>query len=200
MALPPTEEHVSPIRCKSAELLREMITMKIDNQTIQLALIALVALAMLVQAIVLLAAFVAMRKAARSINEKLEEIRSAVMPLVERTRELVTRLSPKIETTADDVAALAHSLRVQTADLQSAADEIVGRLRTQAGRLDGMLSNLFDTVEHAGAAVSDAVNKPMRQLSGILASVKAFVETMRSGAPAPGSQAAPPARDHDMFV
>ena len=53
--------------------------MKIDNQTIQLALIALVALAMLVQAIVLLAAFVAMRKAARSINEKLKENGSACM-------------------------------------------------------------------------------------------------------------------------
>ena len=43
---------------KPAEFLRERITMpNLDNQTIELALIALVALAMLIQAIVLLAVF-----------------------------------------------------------------------------------------------------------------------------------------------
>ena len=52
---------------------------KLDNQTIQLALIALVALAMLVQAIVLFAAFIAMRKAARAVDEKLEAFDSSVI-------------------------------------------------------------------------------------------------------------------------
>lgn len=174
--------------------------MKIDNQTIQLALIALVALAMLVQAIVLLAAFVAMRKAARSINDKLEEIRSEVMPLVERTRELVTRLSPKIESTADDVAALAHSLRVQTTDVQYAANEIIARARAQAGRIDGLLSNVLDAVERTGGVLADAVNKPLRQLSAILASVKAAVESLRQYEPAPRSGEDRAAGDHDMFI
>ncbi|MGA3335203.1 MAG: hypothetical protein ABSC62_13670 [Terracidiphilus sp.] len=177
-----------------------MITMKIDNQTIQLALIALVALAMLVQAIVLLAAFVAMRKAARSINDKLEEIRSAVMPLVERTRELVTRLSPKIETTADDVAALAHSLRVQTTDVQYAASEIIARARAQASRIDALLSNVLDAVERTGGVLADAVNKPLRQLSAILASVKAAIESLRQYEPAPRSGEDRMTGDHDMFI
>jgi len=177
-----------------------MTTMKIDNQTIQLALIALVALAMLVQAIVLLAAFVAMRKAARSINDKLEEIRSEVMPLVERTRELVTRLSPKIESTADDVAALAHSLRVQTTDVQYAANEIIARARAQAGRIDGLLSNVLDAVERTGGVLADAVNKPLRQLSAILASVKAAVESLRQYEPAPRSGEDRTTGDHDMFI
>ncbi|MGD0157662.1 MAG: hypothetical protein ABSB50_16320 [Terracidiphilus sp.] len=201
MPLPPLEKRAPAVSRKPAKYLRESITMpKLDNETIQLFFFALIALAMLTQAVILLAALVSMRKTARSVDEKLEELRSSVIPFIDKSRALVTSLTPKIEGTVDDVAALAHSLRVQTADVQSAANEIVGRLRIQASRLDGMLSNLFDTVEHAGAAVSDAVSKPMRQLSGILASVKAFVETMRSGAPAPRSQAAPPARDHDMFV
>jgi len=174
--------------------------MKIDNQTIELALIALVALAMLVQAIVLLAAFVAMRKAARSIDDKLEEIRSALMPLVERTRELVTRLSPKIETTADDVAALAHSLRVQTTDVQYAANEIIARARAQASRIDALLSNVLDAVERTGSVLADAVNKPLRQLSAILASVKAAIESLRRYEPAPRSGEDRMSGDHDMFI
>jgi uncharacterized protein YoxC len=173
---------------------------KLDNQTIQLILIALVALAMVAQAIILLAALAAMRKAARAADEKLEALRSSVVPLIDKTRALVTSLTPKIEGVVDDVSSLTHSLRSQTADLQSAASEISGRVRTQAVRLDGMLSHLLDTVENASALITDAVNKPVRQLSAILASVRAFIESLRSGVPAPRSQAVPPAGDHDMFV
>jgi uncharacterized protein YoxC len=187
-------------------LLRETIIMpKFEDQTIELALFALVALAMLVQAIVLLAAFIAIRQAARSMDQKLEAFRSSVTPLIDNTRALVTRLSPKIEETADDIAALTHSLRVQTADIQFAANEIVARARVQAVRLDGMLSHVLDTLQRTGDFMTDAVNKPMRQFSAILASVKAVIESLRSGAPAPRSQATRESAnrestDHDMFV
>jgi len=173
---------------------------KLDNQTIQLALIALVALAMLVQAIVLFTAFIAMRKAARAMDEKLEAFSSSVTPLIDNTRALVTRLTPKIEETANDLAALTHSLRVQTADVQYAANEMIARARIQAGRLDAMLSHVLDTLDRAGNFMTDAVNKPMRQLSAILASVKAVVESLRSGVPEPASRSNPPSGDHDMFV
>jgi hypothetical protein len=173
---------------------------KVDNQTIQLVLIALVAFAMLVQASVLLAAFIAMRKAARAIDEKLEVFNSSVTPLIDNTRSLLTRLTPKVEQTADDVAALTHSLRVQSADVQSAASEIVARARAQASRLDSMLSHVLDTLERTGNFMSDAVNKPMRQLSAILASVKAVVESLRSGVHEPRSSANRGSGDHDIFV
>ena len=199
--LPPCEEGALSVSCKIAEFLRGMIIMsKLDNQTIQLALIALVALAMLIQVIVLLAAFVAMRKAARSVDEKLEELRSSVMPLLDKTRALVTRLTPKIEETAEDLAALTHSLRVQTNDVQHAANEIIARVRTQASRLDTLLSNVLDALERAASFMADAVNKPLRQLSAILASVKAALESLRDYQPSPRSQADRVTGNHDMFV
>ncbi|MGA2341259.1 MAG: hypothetical protein ABSF75_15295 [Terracidiphilus sp.] len=177
---------------------------KLDNQTIQLALFALVALAMLAQAIVMFAAFLVVRKAARTADEKFEAFQSSVTPLINNTRALVTRLTPKIEQTADDLAALTHSLRVQTADVQFAANEIITRARVQATRLDVMLSHVLDTLDRTGHFMSDVVNKPMRQFSAILASVKAVVESLRNGAPEPNSHSNarpnPPSRDHDMFV
>ena len=173
---------------------------KLDNQTLQLILIALVALAMLIQAIVLLVAFMAMRKAVRSADKKFEELRSSIVPLVDKTRDLVTRLAPKIEATAEDVAALTHSLRLQTTDVQYAANEIVTRVRSQAGRIDAMLTNVLDAIERAGDFMADAVSKPMRQLSAILASAKAALESLRNYGPAPRSNADRVSRDNDMFV
>ncbi len=173
---------------------------KIDNQTVQLILVALVAFAMVIQAFVLLAGFIAMRKAARSIDEKIEAFRSSVTPLIDNTRSLVTRLTPKIEETADDIAALTRSLRAQAADVQVAADEIISRARVQANRLDTMFSHVLDTLDRTGHFMSDAVNKPMRQFSAILASVKAVIESLRGGVPDSRQQTRRASGDHDMFV
>jgi len=172
---------------------------KIDNQTLELALFVLVALAMAVQAIVLLAAFIVMRKTAKSVEEKLEEVRSSVMPLVETSRNLIAKLAPKIESTSDDLAAITHSLRVQTAELQTAATEVVARARLQAGRLDFMLSNVLDAADRAGTFMADAVNKPIRQASALLASARAVIDSLRSSVPTPRSQSNQTPGDSDMF-
>ena len=158
---------------------------------------------MLLQAIVLLAVFFVIRKAARSMREDLEDLRSSMAPIIYNTRDLLTRLTPKIEETTSDLAALAHSLRMQAADVQSAANEIVDRVRRQAGRIDTMLSNVLDAVERAGVFMADTVAKPMRQLSAILASAKAAIESL---AHCPWIVRRPHSRpnhvpsDHDMFV
>lgn len=173
---------------------------KLDNQSIELALFALVALAMLAQAIVMFAAFIVFRKAAASTDEKIEQFRSSVTPLIDNTRALLARLTPRIEQTADDLSAITHSLRVQTADIESTTSVLVARARVHAIRLDGMLTHVLDTVERTGSFVSDAVNKPMRQFSAILASVKSAVESLRSGTSRPGSRSNRADSDQDMFV
>jgi hypothetical protein len=173
----------------------------LDNQTIQLALVVAIALAIVLQAIVLLALFLVIRKAARSIREDLEDLRSSIAPIIYNTRDLLTRLTPKIEETTSDLAVLTHNLRMQLVDVQTAADEIVERVRRQASRLDTMLSNLLDAVERASAFMADAVAKPMRQISAILASAKAVIESLRTADPAAvRAQANRANGDNDMFV
>jgi signal transduction histidine kinase len=181
-------------------LLREITTMpKVDNQSLELLLFLLVAIAMVVQAAVFLAAFLAMRKAAHTMNEKIDDMRTHVMPLVDTTRELMTKLAPRIESASDDMATIAHSLRVQGATLQAAADEILERARSQAGRLDTMLTSLFDAVDRAGDFMADCINKPIRQFSALLASARAAIESFRTTVPAPRSQSNH-APGEDMFI
>ena len=172
----------------------------LDTQTILLAILAIVALAILAQAILLLAIFLAVRKAAHSLKEEVEDLRSAVMPIVYNTRELFLRVAPRIEDTAADLAAMAHGLRTQTDDIQASANDVLDRVRQQTARLDGMITGVFDAVDRATGFVTEAVARPMRQLSGILASAKAVVESLRNAAPEPEPPAGPPADEKDMFV
>jgi len=172
----------------------------LDSQTIQLAIVAAVALTMLLQTIFLLAILVKLSKAARSMREDIEDLRSSVVPVIDNVKELLAKTAPKIENAAVDLAAVSHNLRRQTADIQSAAEKVIDRVLSQTARMDSMLTNTFDAVDRAAGFMSDTVSKPMRQLSGILASAKAVVESLRSGVPEtlpPGDQAR---GDKDMFV
>ncbi|MFP5275527.1 MAG: DUF948 domain-containing protein [Acidobacteriota bacterium] len=152
-----------------------------------LALVAVGALALVLQTIFLIVLAGALRKGMRSLREELGEYRSSIVPVISsiesvatRTRDLADRLAPKIEDAADELVEITRSLRMQTADIQRAADDIIARTQRQAGRVDGMLTTVFDGVERAGSFVADTVQKPMRQLTGVIASVKAMVDTLRA--------------------
>jgi hypothetical protein len=60
--------------------------------------------------------------------------------------------------------------------------EILDRVRRQGNRLDLMCTDLLDTMDRAGGFVANAVSAPVRQVSRMLGTVKAIVESLRSTA------------------
>lgn len=193
--------------------------LKLDNQTILLAFAIVTGLAVLLQAIILLAIFVTMRKASGSIRAEAEKLRSSLMPVLLDTQDMIAssrdtlakaqeflvsaqgffnRVSPKVEAAAGDLEEIAHGLRAQTAQVQSSAMEILEQVRKQSNRLDHMITSLLDTVDRAGGFVADFVSRPVRQISGILAMVKAVVESLRG--PAPQRRPIQSSIDDDRFV
>lgn len=173
------------------------------SETILLVIAAVVALALLAQAVVLLAIFIGTRKAITAAQSELAELRASILPFAKDAREFFVRVAPKVEQTCSDMAALTHVARAQTTELQSVATEFIGRARSQVSRLDTMITNLMDGADRAGEFMSQVINKPMRQVSGILASVKAVVETLR--APEPPARvrtnhSAARGADPEMFV
>jgi methyl-accepting chemotaxis protein len=157
--------------------------MSSDVQNTILAFIAVAALSLLIQTVGAIAVIVMARKAAKNLRNEMEHYRSTLTPILERAREVVEHVAPKVETAADELAVITTRLREQTAQIQTAANDIIARTQRQAGRVDQMLTAVFDGVERASTFVSEVVSKPVRQLSGVLASVRAVVETMRQPAP-----------------
>jgi uncharacterized protein YoxC len=176
-----------------------------DHETIELACIGVAALALLMQTVILFALYRGVNKAAQSMKNDIEDLRSSVTPILETTRqvagttrELVVRLTPKVEATVTDVAELVRGLRAQAADVEAATEEILARVRRQTGRIDTMFSGTLDAVDKASAFVSEAVGKPVRQLSGLLAGLRAVVESLQAS---DRSYREPTLQDDkDMFV
>jgi uncharacterized protein YoxC len=183
-----------------------------DNQIIELVFTAVIAVAVMLQAVALLAIYLAMRKAIGSIGEQVEDLRSSLMPMVDNSRELIdntrvlveqtqdlfARLAPKAEATVGNVARIAQGLRQQTEEVEFAAKDILERTRRQTDRLDGMATDALDAVDRAGIFVAETVGKPVRQLAGLLAAARAIVESLRGSAREP--RHARSSGDEDTFI
>src|ERR1700739_5149095 len=85
-----------------------------NNETTLLVIfVGITGFALVVQAIVMLVAFMTMRKTIISLHEDVKELRTTAMPILERSRETLDRVAPKIESVADDVDEVTRVLRQQ---------------------------------------------------------------------------------------
>jgi phage-related tail protein len=169
-----------------------------NNETTLLVIfVGLTAFALLVQAIVMLVAFLVMRKLIKSLTSDVQELRTKAMPILEKSRQTLDKVTPKVESVAADVAELAHIVKAQSVEFQIMASEILGRVHRQTDRVDDMFTDLLDNVEHASTVVVDSVAKPVRQMSSLLAGVKAFLTVMKTGRRPRQTEVI---ADQDMFV
>jgi uncharacterized protein YoxC len=167
--------------------LREINLMhNFDSQAIQLAIIAVAALAVVLQAIFLVAILISIKKATLTMQAEIRDLRSQVTPIVLNSRDFLTRVAPRIDSVSADVADITHVLRVRIAALEIVVAEILERVQRQTTRVDSMITGALDSVERAGEFVSNTVSKPTKKISAIVASAKAIVEVL--SAPAPRTQ------------
>ena len=170
-----------------------------NNETTLLVIfVGITGFALVVQAIVMLVAFLTMRKSIISLQSDVQELRTTAMPILAKTRETLERVAPKLESVATDVADIAHILKRQSVEFQAVAGDILERVHRQTSRVDNMFTNVVDSVERTSYVVVDSIGRPVRQLAAMLAGVKAFLTVLATGR-RPDQQADIVA-DQDMFV
>ena len=170
----------------------------LNHDTIELILIAITTAAVLLEALVLLAIFLALRHTSRTILQHVEELKSTIIPFVDNARGFLERVGPKVEDATSDIADIVAGLKAQAVEAEASASEILERVRHQASRVDEMVSSILNTVDRAAEYVTDVVNRPVRQISGLMASIRAIVESLRGSAREPRETHS--ARDRDTFI
>jgi hypothetical protein len=157
--------------------------MAMNTETILIIFVAFTGASVLLQACVLLAIYLSLRKTAKSAMEASQDFKATVLPMVHSTKELVDRITPQVITISEGLAELTAKLKKETNGASVSVSEILERVNHQTQRLDGMLTNGLDAVERAGEVVETAVAGPIRQVNGIMAAIKAMIETYRADAP-----------------
>lgn len=148
--------------------------------TLLIIFIVVTALAVAIQAGVLVSMFLAMRKTSEKVEVLAEEVRTKVLPAVQLAQETITELRPKIVAMADNVSASTATIRNQVERLDATLTDIVDRTRLQVIRADEFVNHTMDKLEETREAVERTVVSPVRHLSGIMHGLQAGFEAFLS--------------------
>ena len=143
--------------------------------------IALTAIAILLQAGVLVAMYVAMRKSSAHMEALATEVKAKVLPTVEQAEAMLTEFRPKLQVIADNLQQSTTILRDQVQRADATVKDAMDRGRLQIIRADELLTRTLDRVEETTDMVHSTVVSPIRQLSGIMQGISVGLEFLFGG-------------------
>ncbi len=143
--------------------------------------IALTGIAVLLQAGVLLAMYLAMRKTTNDLQALASEVRTKVMPSIDQAHQIITDLRPKLDVIAENVRDTSTTVKAQVQRLDATVNDMVDRARLQVIRADELLSRTLDRVEHTSEVVQKTVVSPVRQISGLMQGITVGLEFLFAG-------------------
>ena len=143
--------------------------------------VALTGIAVLLQAGVLLAIYIAMRKSTQHLEELAGDVKTKVMPTVTQAQEMIADLRPKIETIVGNFRDTTTVLRSEVQRVDAAVNDVIDRARLQVIRADELLGRTMDRVEQTSEMVHKTVVSPVKQISGLVQGITAGLEFLFGG-------------------
>src|ERR1700733_8150161 len=115
--------------------------------------IALTGAAVLLQAGLLAAMYLAMRKTSTRMEALAEEVKTKALPTLETTHSMLAEIRPKVEIIADNLMETSAVVRDEVQRIDAAVNDVVDRARLQVIRADDMLTRTLDRVEETSEIV-----------------------------------------------
>jgi uncharacterized protein YneF (UPF0154 family) len=169
-----------------------------NETTLLIAFIAVTAVAVVLQTMILGGMFVAMRKMIERTEALQLRLNEQALPLLEKVRGLVDESTPKIQAVIANVEETSGLVRSQAGKIDEAMTEFVGMARSQAERANGLANRTLERVDHTASAVQNAVTAPVRHLSGLVEGLLAGIGQLAGvRRERPRGKAAP---NDDMFI
>jgi len=142
--------------------------------------VALTGIAVLLQAGVLLAMYLAMRKSSQRMEELAADVKTKLMPTVTEAQAMITALRPKIEIIVENLSETTTTLRSEVRRVDATVNDAIDRARLQVIRADELLSRTLDRVEQTSDVVHKTVISPVKQLSGMVQGITVALEFLFS--------------------
>lgn len=160
--------------------------------------IAVTAAAVVVQAGILVAAYLRLAKLDEETRSLRRQLGEQAGPILRNVDELTLTARDKSRVILDDLSALSRDARQQVAKLDRLTDELADRLRLQIIRTDQLLAQALENIERAGTTVKESVVGPVREAAAVVQGVKAAIDFL--GARRNRSRQRSQTRDEELFI
>jgi hypothetical protein len=153
--------------------------------------IACTAAAVVIQAGILVAMYLAVRQSAARMEALATEVRTKILPAAEIAHSMLLEFRPHLQTLVTNVSESSTLVRAQIERLDATVNDAIDRTRLQVIRADELLNRTLDRVESTTDMVHKTVVSPVRQLSGLVQGIASGLEFLiggrrkRNGVPVP---------------
>lgn len=164
--------------------------------------VALTGAAVVLQAGLLAAMYLAMRKTSTRMETLADEVKTKALPTLETAQSMLAEIRPKVEMIADNLMATSTVVRDEAQRIDAAVNDLVDRARLQVIRADDMLTRTLDRVEETSEIVQKTVTSPVRHVSGVIKGVTAGLEFLigNRGKNGGSREARRPVPQDEMFI
>jgi hypothetical protein len=138
--------------------------------------IALTGAAVVLQAGLLAAMYLSMRKSSTRLEALANEVKAKALPALDSAQSLLTEVRPKLQVISDNLMEVTSTLRSQVLRVDGTVNDVIDRARLQVIRADEMVSRTLDRVESTSYLVERTVVSPVRQVSGVIQGITAGIE------------------------
>jgi uncharacterized protein HemX len=144
--------------------------------TIVSLFIVVTAIAVVIQAGILVGLFLTVRKTSQRVETLASEVKTKALPTMETAQAMLVELRPRITDIVTNVDHSARMARTQIERLDATVNDVVDRTRLQVIRADELVNRTLDRVEETTDMVHRTVISPIRQLSGLMTGLSAGLE------------------------
>jgi hypothetical protein len=142
--------------------------------------VCVAAVAILIQAAILVAMFLQMRRTMDRMERFTSDLESRLTPILSRVQLLLDDTQPKISEMVADAAHVVYLARAQAQKVDRVFTEASDRLRGQLVRADRILTGALETIEDAGSKFSHNVWRPVQKVSALMQGIKVGIDLLRS--------------------
>jgi uncharacterized protein YoxC len=179
-----------PVLNGAAVFLQQDAGMSRHDIHLAMIFLAIIALALVVQAIGVMVSSAFGAKLLHRVNSIADIVETKTGPILDRTNVILQDLAPKVKSVSENADHISTTVRVKVeelgatmSELNDTMREINGRTRAQVRRADGIVTDALQATEEISHTVQNGIKGPVKQIAGIIAGVRAAVETLVARSP-----------------
>src|ERR1700722_4564014 len=162
----------------SAMWLQDPDSLSSGNSRLLMIFVGMVAVALVVQAIALIAMAVGAAKARKRGLEMVEELRTKMMPILDNTHGFIQDTAPKVKIITENFVETSHVIRSKAQEFDVTASDLNAKTRAQAARVDGIVTSVLNTTAEISESIQKGIKIPVREVTGVVNGLKAGLDVL----------------------
>ena len=168
-------------------------------QTLLIVFIVVTALAVVIQAGVLVSLYISVKKTSSRVESIAGDLQQRAVPALDAATAILNNSRGNLQTLTENLAATSTSLRNQVERVETTMGDIIDRTRLQVIRADELVSRTLDRVEETSEFVQHTVISPVKQLAGLVSGLTVGLDAFFRRRKGP-QRSQPQTEDEELFI